>query len=239
MKFFQISDLHIPNTNEETYGIDVIQNFKRILNHINSQEFDALFITGDIAYKQANDVSYSFVKDALNQIQKPVYILSGNHDDSIVLKSYFPLNYPTKSPYYSIQIQGTKVICLDSSFSIIYDLQLEWFVKEIQNLDQVYLFVHHPILQTDVVFMESKHALQNRDEICKVLYEYGKPVHVFCGHFHIERYQHNKNISQYITPAVFYQIRPDVLHFEIGSKDIGYREIDITNNVVNTRVIWL
>lgn len=239
MRLIQISDLHIPDTDEDAYGIDVKKNLIQTIEHIQNQSFDALIVTGDLAFKRPNNRSYEYVKQVLQNIWKPIYIIAGNHDSTSELIKFFPKSFPTNKGYYAITYLAFELIFIDSSHGKIDAVQLEWLQSKLENSIQAYIFIHHPVLQTDVVYMESKYVLQNRDELTQILKAYNNPVYLFSGHFHIERTIIDENITQYITPSILYQINPESTAFSIGSKAFGYREIEIKDSVVSTNVVWL
>lgn len=234
-----ITDLHIPDTNESAYDIDVHQNLLNTIQAMNDEAYDMVLVTGDIAYKQANFRSYEYVKQAFQTFYKPLYVLAGNHDTTEMLAQFFPNSFPNKQTNYRIPNPEITLLCMDSSASVITDSQAEWLQAELSQSKQVVLFVHHPILPTPVTYMESKYSLRRRESVLQVLEQHPYPIHIFCGHFHTDDVVTHKHITQYITPSILYQVNKQSTTFDIGSKAYGYRKICIDSQHVVTEVVWL
>ncbi|HON52634.1 MAG TPA: metallophosphoesterase, partial [Bacteroidales bacterium] len=158
----QITDLHIPDINEITYDIDVKKNLTHTIQTIRNEVFDILIVTGDIAFKRANTHSYEFAKQSMQYICNSLYILGGNHDKIELLQEFFPNSFPHNSTYYKIPNRDSTILCLDRSSSKINQQQLDWLQFELSHSQNVNIFIHHPILPTQVAYMESKYSLHCR-----------------------------------------------------------------------------
>lgn len=235
----QISDLHIPDTDETSYDIDVKQNLLNTINTMLNHQHNLIVVTGDIAFKDANYRSYEYVKQAMQSFCKPYFILGGNHDSTSMLQSFFPNSFPNNQTNYTIENKYISIICLDSSASIITDEQILWLEHELENTNETIIFVHHPILPTNVVYMEKKYRLPERNKVLAVLEKHHYPIHIFCGHFHSADTQQHKHITQYICPSILYQIDINNQHFAIGSKQYGFRTIHIGSHGIETELVWI
>jgi len=239
MRIIQISDIHIPHEFEVTHDIPIRENLARIFTKINSYNYDAIVITGDLAYKKGSRAIYEHIQKKLSTIHKPIFLIPGNHDSVSLLKKTFPDNFSEHQSYYSKYILNTNFIFLDTSQNIVDTQQLLWLKAELETRKNAIIFMHHPPCYAGVEYMDSKHALQNQTEVLNILYAQPNPISIFCGHYHVAKEIITKNLHVYICPSTYYQINPVGLQFSIGSKSIGFRIINILNETIQTEVVWL
>ena len=110
MRIIQISDIHIPHEFEETHDIPIRENLTRIFKKINSYKYDAMVITGDLAYKKGSRAIYEHLQKEFSTIHKPIFLIPGNHDSVSLLKKTFPENFSENQSYYSKYILNTNFI---------------------------------------------------------------------------------------------------------------------------------
>ena len=89
MRIVQLTDLHVGLEGEDTYGVDVRQNFLQILEKVKAETPDLLVISGDLCYHQGDAQIYEWIKGHLDQIDIPYEVMSGNHDDPQLLAKAF------------------------------------------------------------------------------------------------------------------------------------------------------
>ena len=89
MKIIQITDQHIGKEKEDTYGVDVRQNFLDVLDTAKARQPDYLVLTGDFCYLNSEIEVYKWVKLHLDLLNIPYNIISGNHDNSKELAKIF------------------------------------------------------------------------------------------------------------------------------------------------------
>ena len=231
MVIAQISDLHISLADEFPYDIDVRQNLINALNIIVEKGAEQIIITGDLAYTYPDPIIYSWIRATLDDTQIPYLLIPGNHDDADMLAQIFGVEHLLKDGwlYYRNDLAGTPCLFLDSSIGLIEEKQLKWLKKNLRGRRKhTLIFVHHPILDSGVHYMEYQHKLKLPQKIIKILEKHKKTVHIFCGHYHVERSVHYKNIHMHITPSCFFQLQADQPTFAIDHCDIGLRWIDLT-----------
>jgi 3',5'-cyclic-AMP phosphodiesterase len=68
MKFIQITDLHIDQSGECPFNIDVRKNFFDVLDAIITEEPDHLIITGDLCYRDGDKKIYKWIKTQLDAL---------------------------------------------------------------------------------------------------------------------------------------------------------------------------
>ena len=84
-KIIQLSDLHIGEEEEDTFSIDVRANFLKALGNIRALDPDRLVLTGDLCFRDGDPAIYQWIKSHIDGLPFPVDLISGNHDDTVLL----------------------------------------------------------------------------------------------------------------------------------------------------------
>ena len=88
MRFAVISDLHV-RIDGLLYGLDTQKRLDDVLSDIDREAPDLVVVTGDLA-DCADLGSYRLIKERLEPLSRPVYVLPGNHDDPVQMRQIFP-----------------------------------------------------------------------------------------------------------------------------------------------------
>ncbi len=242
MKIIQITDLHIGKPGEETFGVDVRGNFRRTLLKARELAPDHLVVTGDLCYRDGQRSIYEWVKEELDEAAIPYDIISGNHDDPRLLAETFGRKELLKDGelYFERQLKGRLLLFLDTTQGRVSQPQLAWLARRLahRNEDPV-LFMHHPPLAGGVPYMDNKYALKNQSEVQAIFRNCPYPVHVFVGHYHVDKIIRSGNLSVYITPSTFFQINQHHVDFQVDHRRPGFREIVIEEGVLKSTVVYL
>lgn len=230
-----VTDFHFDEAFPIEQGIDAHKNWQIILDDIKKRNVNQIHIGGDIGEKKSNFIFFS----ELNYICIPYSLSIGNHDYyDEASKHFFRTNANNEQAlYYTEEDETNLFIYLDSSSANISDTQLKWFEEKIQSTKKITVFVHHPILPVNTV-VDKLYPLTNRDVLAEMLFKLHQPVTLCCGHYHLEHIQTIKNITQYLTPAVSYQVKPDTEEVLIDNKNFGYRLLLIRNDKIQTECVW-
>ncbi|MDR1760963.1 MAG: metallophosphoesterase [Bacteroidales bacterium] len=238
MKLIAISDLHLPALNEVTEHIDVISNFLKAISTIRNQQFDALLILGDIAYKNANKHSYQLCFNELKSISQPIFCLSGNHDTWNEMYNILRTSIQNTKSCFEQTFNTTPFLFLDSSSGKIPAYCIEKFLQKHKN-QAVFLCAHHPVVPTQAQYMEQRYALHNRQEILNLLTSQSAPVTIISGHYHCFTESSYKNVRQIVVPSLLYQIPLIAKKFTIDNR-FGFCEITISDNAeYQAQAVWL
>ena len=176
MRLLQITDLHLGQEGEYTYGIDVRKNFLSILEHIKEREPDHLIISGDLCYLNGERPTYEWIKPLLEETGIPFSIISGNHDDPASLAEVFGLNGALHNGelYYEQKIGAQKCLFLDTTTGLISDHQMDWLNDQLSLCNgRAIVFMHHPPVLMGVPFMDENHSLKNRVALQAAFSKYG------------------------------------------------------------------
>ncbi|MBP7272679.1 MAG: metallophosphoesterase [Saprospiraceae bacterium] len=242
MKIIQLTDLHIGAPHEATNGVDVLHNIKTILSEIFNEQPDYLVLTGDFCFNRPHPFAYTWLAEQLAEVSIPIRVIGGNHDDIQLLADTFRHSGQLKkdSFYYSDTFGGIPFLFLDSHTNAIDEQQLDWLQAQLAVSQEVYLFVHHPIMLAQHRFMDAKYPLRNHAAVTKILHEHSHPVYAFCGHYHTDKVIHSRNIHLHITPSCILQIASQPAEFTIDHYRVGYRIIQIdANKTLTTEVRYV
>ena len=239
MTIIQITDLHIGHEGDETHGVDVRENFLKILKEIETRQPDSLVLTGDLCLMDGNVDIYAWIKKHLDKLSIPYEVIAGNHDDSAILAKAFGkiADLHDTELFFKRRIGNKTCLFLDSSIGELSSNQLLWLGKELRELQEdVLIFMHHPPVNGGVVFMEKKYAMRGREQLQSVLFNYGQAVTVFCGHYHVEKTICQQNTTVHITPSTYVQINDKAEDFTVDHHRIALREINFDNYAVRSTV---
>ena len=242
MKITQITDLHIGLEGEDTYEVDVRNNFLRLLEKINTAPPDHLVITGDLCYRSGNERIYRWIKEQLAWLTYPFSIIPGNHDDPVLMANTFGLSHLLQDgEFYFRQNLGEQTcMFLDSTTGAISTPQLSWLERQLAALrGRVLIFVHHPPLPSGVPFMDQQHRLRNHEEFTRILWAYKDHIYTFSGHYHVDKTISSHNLTSFITPSNFMQIDQYSEAFKVDHYQIGYREIVLNQEWLQSTVRYL
>ena len=241
-KLIQLTDLHVGLPGDDTYGVDVRANFERVISAVEARQPQQLIVTGDLCFMQGEASIYQWIKDRLDQLSCPYWLLSGNHDDPQLMNHIFHFGEKMVNGqlFYREQLGHHVILCLDSTPGVISTEQLAWLASQLQDIQQnVLLFVHHPPILAGVPYMDNNYPLTNADALLQVLNQFNQKVWVFSGHYHVDKMISYRNVEAYITPSCFFQIDQSTTDFKVDHYRIGFREITIEEDVLMTNVRYL
>jgi len=242
MRICLLTDLHIDEVGEYPLNIDTRQNFLNVIQHVKSKHFDLMIIAGDLCNKTGNSLIYEWVKAQLKDIGMPVKIISGNHDDSVLLADVFGLNHELKQDelYFNYCQEDFGFIFLDTAKGEMTEHQWEWLETTIEKQDKnIFIFMHHPPVYAGAKHMEPRYMFRQMERFQAVCSQFQyKTFNVFTGHYHLDKTIIKNNVNVYITPSTFVQIDPDHLDFRKMNAYIGYREITLNNREDFNTNIW-
>lgn len=215
LKFVVISDIHISSDQSKD------ERLKTFINEINNGTYsDAEFlaITGDnvSSYYSNRNEGDGFennralkLMSILKNLEKPYLIALGNHDykidrnkDSDAPFTIDEINEIEKlwnehaglEPYYSMKINGYKMIVLNSMRGMYLNKrfdpdQLNWLADQLKDNLPVFLFFHHP-LQSDnfKIWGKPKDLVtpENEEKFFAILAKYKSNIKaIFVGHGHM------------------------------------------------------
>ena len=231
-KIAYITDIHLDEQFPKNHNVDTRKNWKLLLKDITEKGINEIVIGGDFGEKSSNKWFF----ESLNTYK--IAISLGNHDYyNEVVKHYNFENAEKQTElYYSQEKDFYKFIFLDSSSGTISEEQFNWFKKELVSTKKIILFIHHPVLKVNTE-VDKRYPLINRDRLKIELLNLKNDITIFCGHYHFEDEQTNKNIKQYITPACSFQVEKIPDEIKINNTLFGYRIIELNQKEIKTKLV--
>lgn len=244
MKIAQITDIHIGPDSSPVKDVDVRRNFMELLMLAKSYGYDALLLTGDLCFQNPIPATYDWIREVIAEgVEAPYYVIPGNHDDSVLLANRFNLSdkLHEQELYYTCDVAGKTLICLDSGIGKISPAQKDWLKETLKSLHRkpLLLFMHHPPIHGLVPHMDLGYALQDREEIMEILQASDKLVHVFCGHYHVDKIIQQGKVTVHITPSGFIQIDQRQEAFNIDHLQPGFRMIELMDDRLYSQVHYV
>ncbi len=193
LKFIHMTDLHLTGTGEHAAGYDTFMITDRALNHAMRLFPDAEFlvITGDLANWGERD-AYEKLKARLAEIEMPVYLMIGNHDNRDNFFSVFGDRHPYALPFaqYTGRAGDYDLVFLDSQTTgthggALSPPRLRWLDDTLEASDRdVLLFMHHHPVAVGAPSLDAK-GLANWPDFHAVLARHRNKIrHIFHGHCH-------------------------------------------------------
>lgn len=225
-----ITDTHFDEQFTLDCGADSRKNWEIIIADLLSRGITEIIIGGDIG----DNTSYKYFFDSLKEFT--VHLLLGNHDKFVEINKFRNLQNGNEELFYSFEDEYNRYIFLDTSSYNLSEKQFTWLKFELQTEKAIIIFIHHPILKVKTI-IDKKYPLKNRKELKFVLESIKKPVTVFCGHYHMNDEQTEKNIKQIITQSASYQFEKNITQENIVNSEFGYRIIEIEQDNIKTELV--
>ncbi|MBB6484828.1 metallophosphoesterase family protein [Rhizobium lusitanum] len=208
-----------------------------VLDDIVRRGISDIVFGGDIGTVQS--VSRFF--EILRGYDFNISVILGNHDVYADVMQYWTAgeNAVNGKLCYSHAHRHLKRIFLDTSDNILGDNQRAWLARELDDVENAVLFVHHPILAVPTPVDRSGAALRDRDEIRSLLNGLDCDITIFSGHYHMMDEARDGNIRQFVSPAVSYQIFKQSDELQADAETFGYRIIELEDTRIKTRAVLL
>jgi 3',5'-cyclic AMP phosphodiesterase CpdA len=149
---------------------------------------DAVLLSGDLA-ENAADEEYEQLRELLEPVGVPAYVLPGNHDDAGALQRHFGVPDPVR---YSVELGPLRLVVLDSTIpgqddGALAPEQLEWLDGELTaGPDTLTLIaMHHPPFVTGMRPLDELGIpAADRRALADVLERHRQVRRIAAGHFH-------------------------------------------------------
>lgn len=191
--------------------------------------------------------SYDLLRQALRNLNMPVYMLMGNHDDRTAFNRVMQRDValPDAPHYFSFDHQGYHFIGLDSqepgrSGGFIDAQQLDWLRQDLhahRGLPTLAFMHHHP-WEVGVNWLDVQ-QLRNGEEIVRLFSEHGDVRGMICGHVHLDQDIRQDGLTQWTTPSTCFQISKVSQTRKVFPGPPGFRLIRARGLDLSTQVLYL
>jgi len=204
MILYHYTDLHLPGAEDEQEDIDSWARWEKYLNHFRQMKATLCVNTGDFCRSVPTKSIYLNIQKRLTKHDCPHILLAGNHDDADLMHD---LLAEAQTNTYQADWDKWKVFCFNTSKGKLPHKDLELLQNSLNRHKKPHLvFMHHPPLFAGNPHMDRNYPLQNIDEVWPIFRKSPVPLHVFCGHYHMNREITERNCHIYVTASPYYNI---------------------------------
>ncbi len=238
----QLSDIHIGADSDFVQGINVRENFRSALYSPSVQGADLIMLSGDLTDDGSID-GYEFVKREMEKCGKPWRFILGNHDDHDNCFKVFKKD--TECPFadtydYTFEFGGHYFVCLDSANGNINENQRLWLKKQVEVDQEAILFTHYPPCICGHKFMDSRYAMNDLENVQKLLASFKNLKNIFCGHYHSEfNIELPSGQKVYVAPPTQMQIDPEQQDFTLVTTKPAWQIISFKEDGPSVEVFAL
>ena len=165
----QFTDPHITGPGGRTCGgeVDTIAGLRRAIDTLHglADRPDCLLVTGDLT-DQGRPEEYRVLRDLLADVEIPVHLAIGNHDDRVVMQAELdlpPLQDHGAFVQYCVEDHPVRLIVLDSAsdehhMGELCERRLAWLKDRLaeQPEQPTLIAVHHPPFDTGIAFLDGE-----------------------------------------------------------------------------------
>jgi Icc protein len=245
LRIAQITDIHLTEYDGDTLqGLDTGESLRQVLAAIDalSPRPSLIIASGDLV-QTANLKSYARLKSIFCDIDLPVYILPGNHDDAAMMQQHLAggtVKYQSK-----LELTTWSIIFVDSTIEqehhgLVSAKEQSLLESNLaSSVDQPTLIaLHHPTINSCPSFAC---RLDNKNVFLSYLKMQPSIKAVIAGHTHLAIEDIDADLAQYTTPSTFAQVTHSESADPTGKEDFwishtmdssvhGYRILDLSED---------
>ncbi len=246
IELVQLTDTHIFSGPGATFdGVDTAKSLEQVIAHARQTTWppDAILVTGDLVHDPELR-AYERLVAMLKTLQRPVFCIPGNHDDSALMQQV--LNQDNIRTPKSIHLEKWIILMLDSFFpnthaGCLDDDELKYLDEQLKTHKNKFALVclHHPPVSINSPWLD-RMGLQNPEDLFAVIDRYPQVRAVLWGHIHQEFNSLRKDVKLMATPSTCVQFTPESDCYNKDDQAAGYRYLklfhsgEIQTNVVRT-----
>ena len=192
----QVSDLHLAAGGRLSYGmVDTAAMLRACIDHILALPVrpDAAVFTGDLA-DSARPEEYALLREQIDRLGMPAYVIPGNHDDRGALRAALPdhgyLRQSADFIQYAIDEHPLRLVALDTLVpgEIRGELcarRLAWLEARLAEKPRqpTAILMHHPPFETFIEAMDH-YGLTGAEPLAAIVRRHPQVERVLCGHLH-------------------------------------------------------
>lgn len=218
----QITDPHVVARGRKMQGVlDTNAAIQRAVAHLRGlvPRPQAVLVTGDLA-DEGDAPGYAFLREELDQLEMPYYVIPGNHDQRAPLLAAFAGHASANEAgfvQYAVDAGPLRLIALDTLVEghddgMLCGDRLAWLERELSAAPQrpTLLFMHHPPFETGIWWMDAS-GLSGAAELREIVSRHPQVKQIVCGHIHraIQTGWGGTGVS--IAPSTSHQVHLDLV----------------------------
>lgn len=227
--FLQISDIHLfADPKEALLGVPTEESLKNVLALVEDEpDLDFIVLSGDLS-QDGSEASYRRLAELVSKFSVPVYVIPGNHDNTIIMNEVYP--YKQVKADKHLLFPDWQVILLDSHKP--HHVEGELSEKELEFMEQclikhpqkaVIIFHHQPV-DIGCAWLQPL-GLKNSQDFWQRLRPFKQASAVLFGHIHQVFETNTNNVQLYSAPAVCFQFKGNQSEFELDYIPQGLRKV--------------
>ncbi|KTD36152.1 3',5'-cyclic adenosine monophosphate phosphodiesterase CpdA [Legionella nautarum] len=227
LKILQITDMHLFSTNPCLFGINPNKNFNEVMRAVFNQEIkdtDFILLTGDLSQDETAD-SYQYLVESFKHCEKPVFWISGNHDNEKLMTEVFSQLASFKRGKF-LELNDWIFLFINSKLEgsengYLSQDELKELEKKLKLCHKnVALIMHHHPTPVNTPLID-KYILNNREELWEIISN-TKVKLIITGHVHGDYTLAKNDIKIECSPATCYQLKKGTSTLEIDHA-VGYK----------------
>lgn len=223
MLIAQLTDLHIRMPGQKAYRIvetdRCLPPAIAALNQLEPRP-DCLILSGDLT-DFGRPAEYAHLRDMLQPLDMPCYLIPGNHDDRAALLAAFP-DQPWQERLdgfvqYAIEHHPLRLLMLDtvvpgSPHGALCPRRLDWLAERLaeQPGRPTLIAMHHPPFDSGIDHMDAIGLLQGRAELEAIVAAFPNIERIICGHQHRTVFRRFGGTLASICPSPAHQVALDL-----------------------------
>lgn len=223
MLFAQLTDLHIRMPGQKAYRVVETDKFLppavAAVSALDPRP-DFVLITGDLTdFGRAEE--YAHLRDMLDALPMPYYLMPGNHDAREALCAAFPEHtYLRRMPgvvQYVIDAGDVRVLALDTVVPMqpqgaLCEARLQWLEDRLAEAPgrPTVIAMHHPPFMTGIAHMDAIGLLEGEPRFRAIVARHSNIERIVCGHVHRNVFQRYAGTVASICPSVAHQVALDL-----------------------------
>jgi Icc protein len=249
MRIAHISDFHLPGKpGQSAHGAFPDANLREAAGLLKQQapKADLIVLGGDLL-EEGHKGNYEPIADLFKEIEAPLRIVLGNHDDLKALQKSSLVQQADRYPGYdSCDHGGVHLIFLNTATAgkpggSLEGKQLIWMSEDLyeNHGKPVLIFMHHPPIDCGIPWLD-KIKLENADAFWDIVPPYAKNVMgVFFAHLHIQLSTVVRGVLVASPPAVGFQFsaNDNAPKEEVSGDQPGFNLIDVNDWNVRLRTV--
>ena len=223
MRFIHVSDIHVVPRGGRLNGVDPVRNLELCIADINhfagggdgAPAAQFCVFSGDLA-DQGDRESYALLREVLEDLSLPYYLMLGNHDRRDAFTRVFTRFTPDSAGFmqYAVDTPAGVFVFIDTlendtHAGVLCARRQAWLSDELEKHHgkAIYLFAHHPPFDIFLPGLDRMKLAQSAE-----LFDILRPHdvrHLFFGHVHRALSGNWRGIGFSSVPSTVHQIGTD------------------------------